>query len=142
MSWSAEGFYLNDDGLTVDIGGNVNQYKISASYAQNSTDNTETITIQVGQTMLATNFYNSSTNCSSVNQADLLQSIYIYNADSFKQGDNFTVSVSYDDAIDIYTNVGSATYDSKTNRLVFSIVSNDYLCLSRIFRIVIKTTAK
>jgi len=48
MSWSAEGFYVNDDGLTVDLGGNVNQYKISASYAQNSTDNTETVTIQVG----------------------------------------------------------------------------------------------
>lgn len=139
MSWSAEGFYLNDDGLTVDLGGNVNQYRITTSYSQNSTDNTETITIQVGQFMVATNYFNSSTNCSAVNQADLLQSIYIYNADSFKQSNNYTVSVSYDDAIDTYTNVGFATYDTKTNRLAFSILTADYLCLSRIFRIVIKT---
>ena len=89
---------MNDDGLTTDLSGNVNQYKINANYAQNATDNSETITVSVGQYMVATNFYNASTNCSSVNQADLLQSIYVYNADSFKQSTNYTVSVAYDDA--------------------------------------------
>ena len=103
----------------MDLYGNVNQYKINANYAQNLTENTETITVTVGQFMLANNHFNASNNCSSVNQADLLQSIYVYNADSFKMGTNFTVSVSYDDAIDVYTVVGSAAYEAKTNRIVF-----------------------
>jgi len=34
--------------------------------------------------MQATGHFDASTNCSAVNQADYLQSIYIYNATSFK----------------------------------------------------------
>lgn len=34
MSWSAEGLYVNDDGLTTDLNGNVNQYFLKATYAQ------------------------------------------------------------------------------------------------------------
>ena len=67
MAWSAEGFYVNDDGLTLDLAGNVNQYKINANYAQNKSDKTETITIEVKQPMQANNFYNVTTNCSRVN---------------------------------------------------------------------------
>ena len=33
MAWSAEGFYVNDDGLTLALDGNVNQYKVNANYA-------------------------------------------------------------------------------------------------------------
>jgi hypothetical protein len=67
----------------------------------------------------------------------MLQSVYIYNADSFKQSSNYTVSVAYDDAKDIYTEIGSASYDEGTNRLVF--IDAEYLCLTRIFRIIVKT---
>jgi alpha-glucosidase (family GH31 glycosyl hydrolase) len=49
MSWSAEGFYVNDDGLTTDLVGNVNQYKINANYVRNQTDGTESIFIRVDQ---------------------------------------------------------------------------------------------
>ena len=35
--------------------------------------------------------------------------------------------------------VGYAVYEEATNRIVFATAAADYLCLSRIFRIVIKT---
>jgi hypothetical protein len=34
MTWAAEGLYVNDDGLTTELGGNVNQYYIKATYNQ------------------------------------------------------------------------------------------------------------
>lgn len=70
MNWAAEGLYVNDDGLTTDLNGNVNQYYMKATYAQQQS--TETITIQFAQRMLATNYMNATTNCSAVNAADWL----------------------------------------------------------------------
>ena len=32
-SWSADGQYLNDDGLSTNLTGNVNQYRINAQYS-------------------------------------------------------------------------------------------------------------
>jgi hypothetical protein len=45
MSWAAEGLYVNDDGLTTELNGNVNQYYIKATYTQQETN--ETITVQI-----------------------------------------------------------------------------------------------
>ena len=116
MNWQAEGLYVNDDGLTTDLQGNVNQYYIKATYSQTGA---ETLTIQVNQQMVATNYFNASTNCSSVNSADLLQNIYVYNATAFKQHDTFTVSVSYDDDIENYQTIGTAYFDAPTNRIIY-----------------------
>ena len=69
--------------------------------------------------MVATNYFNSTSNCSSVNAADLLQNIYIYNATAFKQHDLFTVSVSYDDDIGNYQSIGTAYFDAPTNRIIY-----------------------
>lgn len=68
-SWRAEGLYYNDDGLTTEVAGNANQYKIKASY---SNTQGEVITIEVGQLMTATNYLNATTNCTAVNKADFL----------------------------------------------------------------------
>ena len=72
MTWAAEGLYVNDDGLTTELGGNVNQYYMKATYNQEQSGNVETITIQFSQKMLATNFMNATNNCSAVNTADWL----------------------------------------------------------------------
>jgi hypothetical protein len=96
MSWAAEGLYVNDDGMTIELDGNVNQYYIKATYAQQGAT-TETITIQFAQRMLATNYTNITTNCSAVNAADWLQNLYIYNADSFKSHDGWFAMVSYNE---------------------------------------------
>ena len=94
----------------------MNQYYIKATYSQTGA---ETLTIQVNQQMVATNYFNASTNCSSVNSADLLQNIYVYNATAFKQHDTFTVSVSYDDDIENYQTIGTAYFDAPTNRIIY-----------------------
>lgn len=92
MSWRAEGTYLNDDGVSTQLVGNVNQYRIRAQYSRSKG---EEITLTFLQTMTATNKLNPATNCSAVNQADYLQSIYVYNATFFKQHDTFFVQASY-----------------------------------------------
>ena len=81
MNWQAEGLYVNDDGVTTELQGNVNQYYIKATYTQTGGEN---LYIQVNQQMLATNYMNTTTNCSAVNAADYLGNIYVYNATAFK----------------------------------------------------------
>lgn len=56
--------------------------------------------------MLASNYLDNTTLCSSVNSNDLLGNIYVYNALSFKKNDAYFVQVSYDDDIDTYVTVG------------------------------------
>lgn len=87
--------------------------------------------------MTATNFVNGS--CSAVNQADYLQSLYIYNATGFKQHDTFWVSVAYNSAPDEYQTLGSANFDAATNRIVFDGSSlGTSVCLSQVFRIALR----
>jgi hypothetical protein len=56
--------------------------------------------------MLASNYLDNTTLCSSVNSNDLLGNIYVYNALAFKKNDAYFVQVSYDDDIDTYVTVG------------------------------------
>lgn len=89
--------------------------------------------------MIASNFYNAANNCSAVNAADWLQSIYIYNATDFKQHDTFWVSVSYVEDPDNFETLGQATFDAATNRIVFdnSVLGNT-VCMTHVFRIAIR----
>jgi hypothetical protein len=68
--------------------------------------------------MLATNFLNATTNCSAVNQADWLQNLYIYNANSFKSHNSWNATVSYIEAPEDYFPIGTAWYDELTKRIV------------------------
>jgi len=131
--------YLNDDGLTTNVTGNVNQYRISATYSRSQG---ESIYLTIVQTMTATNYLNIQTNCSAVNQADYLQSLYIYNASSFKMHDTFFVQVAYEHDPTTYTTVGSASFDAATNRIVFdgSALQNP-ICLTQVYRIAIRNLA-
>lgn len=140
MSWSAEGFYVNDDGETVDLYGNVNQYYLKATYNRQDTNNQETLTLQVSQQMLAVNHFNNNTNCSAVTTSDLLSSIYIYNADSFKMHDLYFVMASFTEDPTAYVALGTASYDQATNRLVWdnSQIKDQWVCLTHTFRIVFK----
>jgi alpha-glucosidase (family GH31 glycosyl hydrolase) len=139
MSWTAVGTYLNDDGVTTMQSGNTNQYRFNAQYSQVGG---ETLTLTISQTEIAANYLDKSTNCSAVNKADYLQSIYVYNAAAFKQHDSLYVSVAYTDDIDNYKVIGTATYDKDTNRIVYdgSVLGN-LLCLTRVFRIQFKNLA-
>ena len=86
--------------------------------------------------MTASNYLNPMTNCSAVNQADYLQSVYVYNATGFKKHDSLWVSVAYVDNINSYTTIGSASYDEATNRFVFDgTILGNLICLTRVFRI-------
>ena len=138
QSWAAEGLYVNDDGLNVDTQGNVNQYYIKATYTQSGL--VETITVQFLQRMIASNYLNTTTNCSAVNAADWLQTLYIYNADSFKQHDTWLAIVSYTDSEGDYFAIGTAQFDQTTNRIVLdnSQVPEQWVCLTRAFRLVLK----
>ncbi len=86
--------------------------------------------------MTATNYFNNVTLCSSVNVADTLGVIYVYNAHTFKKNDVYFVQVAYDDDIDTYVTVGSATYDPATDRIITNL--EETLCLTRVFRITIR----
>jgi hypothetical protein len=139
MSWAAEGLYVNDDGLTVETEGNVNQYYMKATYTQQQPGQVETITVQFLQRMIASNYFNATNNCSSVNAADWLQTLYIYNADSFKQHDTWFAMVSYTDSEGEYYAIGTAEYDQKTNRIILDKSQEPvhWVCLTRAFRLVL-----
>jgi hypothetical protein len=139
-NWRAEGTYLNDDGLSTQLAGNVNQYRLVATYSQTGG---ESIILSVGNTMNATNYLNKNTNCSAVNNADYLQSIYIYNATSFKQHSVWFVSVAYNQDVNNYQTIGQAAFDAATNRIVFDGPSQQSapICLSNVFRIALKNFA-
>jgi hypothetical protein len=89
--------------------------------------------------MVASNYFSNQTNCTGVNLADSLHSIYIYNADSFKQKNFYHVEASFINTQEAYTIIGNASYDADTNRLVFH--SDQYLCISALFRLVIRNVS-
>ncbi len=139
-SWTASGDYLNDDGLNRTLTDNVNQYFIQAQYSRSVG---EQVTITFGQLKSANNFFGKmEANCTAVNKADYLQSIYVYNANNFRVHDKFYVQVAYKDNIDDYVTIGMAQYDAGTNRIIYdgSALGNT-LCLSRVFRIVFRNYA-
>jgi len=68
--------------LTTQLQGNVNQYRFTSQYTKQA-NGVEKLYITVGQVLTASNFFIAQTNCSAVNKADYLQSIYVYNATYF-----------------------------------------------------------
>ena len=74
-AWTASGKYVNDDGITLDLEGNYNEYKISAAANKEQTR----ITIQF-ETKHAYNHFVSGSNCTAINENDFLDYIVIHNA--------------------------------------------------------------
>jgi hypothetical protein len=125
--------------VTTQVSGNANQYRFQAQYTQ-SAQSGETLYLTVSQLQSATNHVNASAdNCTAVNQADWLQSVYVYNASAWKQHDTLWVSVSYNSDIDDFQTIGTAVYDKATDRIVYdgSALGNT-VCLPNVFRIAIR----
>ena len=139
-TWTARGDYINDDGLTRDLTNNLNQYLIQAQYSRAVG---EQIAITFGQIKSATNYLNKmEANCTAVNQADYIQSIYVYNANNFRKHDKFYVQVAYVDNVDDYITIGQAQFDAPTNRIIYDGTTlGTTLCLSRVFRIIFRNYA-
>jgi hypothetical protein len=53
-TWFAQGRYINDDGLSLNIQNNFNSYTFYAQY-----DGTQQINVRFGMDSMATNFFNS-----------------------------------------------------------------------------------
>ena len=87
-TWFAQGRYVNDDGLTLNIQNNYNSYTFYAQY-----DGTQQINVRFGMDAMATNFFNSQTNCYFVNQNDNLGSLSFYNAKNLGINKSYDVTV-------------------------------------------------
>ncbi len=61
-----------------------------------------------------------------MNMNDYMNIVYIYNADTFKKADAFTVTGTKNDSTT--EDVGEAVYDDKTKRIVFTPTKP--LCMS------------
>lgn len=86
MLWRAEGYLVNDDGLTVEIEGNTNYYRMSASFKKSFGNNE--ITINFIKTLSSMNYPQEGDikACKPVNKNDYLGNIIIYNVGD--NGDN------------------------------------------------------
>ena len=137
MKWRADGTYLNDDGVSTQLAGNVNQYRITAQYSR---VNGESITLTFLQTMSASSKLNPDTNCAAVNQADYLNAVYVYNATFFKQHDTFFVQASQVGSETDFQTIGQATFDAATNRIVFGGAVAP-LCMTNLYQVTIRNLA-
>jgi ribulose kinase len=106
----AQGRYINDDGVTLNLTGNVNQYGLH--YKQDFVNTPNTIQLDLTHDLVATNYPNNT-----VNMNDAVNSIQIYNAQAMGLNSNYTVSVTLLDGNVIP--FGEAAYQSVNDRLVF-----------------------
>lgn len=111
--FTADGIYINDDGVTLNYQGKYNEYLITASQSASS------LTVSFSNLTVATNSDSKIANCSSLNENDFLSKIYFYNAQIFALTTEKTVrAYIYPDEATL-VDVGKAEYDSTSNRLVF-----------------------
>ena len=108
-TWYAMGNYVNDDGETLDVTGLYNYYQV-ASYNQGTT-----ITFKVKTAMQKTG------TDPKVNEADLLKSIFFYNAELLDMNSaSYKATYTYQDQTTQEVS-GSAVYDADTDRLVLTV---------------------
>lgn len=118
-NWSAEGTYVNDDGVTLKYQGKFNQYLFRAVSAPSLSFKVDQVAKNTGK--------GSVDNCNDVNTNDFLQSIYFYNSKSLLLNQAYTVqAIMVSNATP--TDIGKASYDSVTDRLVFT--AEKVICLT------------
>lgn len=112
---TAEGRYLNDDGVTLDQTNNVNIYSLSYSHSNASeTEQPAKLTVTVKQTATASNFKDNI-----VNQNDVLQNIHIMYATALRLNTGtYNVNVYKLDKSQV--TLADAKYDATFDRLSFS----------------------
>lgn len=132
--WIAQGRYINDDGETLELAGNVNGYNLYASF-----DGTSTITVLIGMDMIALNQVVTPDGCVSVNKNDFMSSMSFHNAKGFALDGTFDVNVTLkpDNKVQSY----SATYDAINDKLLFQLNDGQEICISRIVNIKITKKA-
>jgi len=126
-SFNAQGVYINDDGVTLNLINKQNQYSITA---QNSASG---LSINIFQTSVASNYLNATTQCSAVNQNDFVSTIYFYNGEAYGLNQNYNVTATLKTGQQVQ--VGKAIYDTEggTDRLVFT--ASAVWCLSAVQRL-------
>ena len=82
--WTANGFYINDDGLTVKLDNNYNNYQIDAKSAGKD------FTLTVNTLKYAKEI---APGCTAINQNDYLGSLYFYNAHGYDNDHDYQVKV-------------------------------------------------
>ena len=127
MSWSAAGTYVNDDGDTLDVTGNYNQYLFQVR--RSGTAQTEKILFTTNLAVGATNMQLVN-NCYKVNENDMLGTIYIYVAGRYTPATTYTVTGQDQNRQDLGFKE-TATYDAATDRIVFTPINSR--CLSSVF---------
>lgn len=112
--WSASGRYINDDGVSLDLAGNVNSYTMYANF-----DGVSTISVLIGMDQQATNKNVQPDGCISVNKNDYLGSLSFYNGKSYGldsvNGFDVLITLKPDNKVTKYQTV----YDATNDRLLF-----------------------
>jgi len=111
-----------------------NKYSLSAKWT--STSFKFTVTTDVNST--ATPVRDES-NCTAVNNNDILKNIYFYNAEGYSLTTAMTVNAMYLNETSVQ--IGSATYNSTSNQLVFTADDGLEPCLSTLQYLEFKTSA-
>lgn len=130
-SWTATGLYYNDDGTVLNTTGNSNLYRLTLDGVVNAPQ----FTLTIKNLTTATNSANGGS-CSAINQNDYIGSLYIYNAagNNLDKINPYKVVATYELDGSTYE-VGTATYDHVTQRIVFVAPTALKLCLSAISKI-------
>lgn len=118
LTWSATGTYINDDGITLDTTGNYNQYVIISR--RSGSGATEKMLFTINPNVKATKHVSETDPlCFAVNQNDFLGTIYFYVAGLYTPSKTYTVT-AVDAQFKPLEFTGTATYDSATDRIVFT----------------------
>lgn len=110
--WTASGRYINDDGVSIDLAGNVNAYTLYASY-----DGISSIQVLIGMEQSATNKVVLDDGCISVNRNDFLSSLSFHNAVNYKLNGDFDVTINIKPNGEVKKYV--ASFDKTNDRLLF-----------------------
>lgn len=106
----AQGLYINDNGVDLDLDNKQNMYDLTYSHAQ-GTATPPKLELNLNQLKEATQYQSSM-----VNKNDLLGSIEIYNGKAMGLDATYTTSAKLRDGTEIP--LADATYDSATDRLI------------------------
>ena len=131
--WTAQGRYVNDDGLTLDLDGTVNSYTMFASF-----DGVQTISILIGMDSQATKKSVSPDGCISVNKNDFMSSISFHNAKGFNLQGSLTAAITLKPNNQVVSY--QVTQDTQNDRAQLIIPDGQEICLSRIQSIRITPT--
>ena len=121
-AWRAQGRYVNDDGVTLNLDGKVNAYNVSAYY-----DGQAIISIKFD--MDASAAINSE-GCTAVNKNDYLRSLIIQNALGFGLDRQFTAIIELKDKGKENIVTLKTEYDMQQETLSMTLQEGEEICIS------------